>query len=54
MIALRKLAARLRTRKFSTAEVAAMFDISIVDANNIFEEVAPHGIIEKGSGKRFY
>jgi len=52
MIALRKLAAKLRNRKFSPAEAAAMLNISITQANNLFDEVASLGIVEKGNGKR--
>ena len=52
MIALRKVAARLRNRKFTASEVAAMFGLSTPQANNLIDEVVPLGIVEKGNGKR--
>jgi len=52
MITLRKLTAKFWDRKFSPAEAAAMLDISVTQANNLFDEVAPLGIVEKGNGKR--
>jgi uncharacterized protein (DUF433 family) len=52
MIALRKLVARLRNRKFTATEVAAMFNLSVSQVNNLIDELTTLNIVEKGNGKR--
>jgi uncharacterized protein (DUF433 family) len=53
MVSLRKIAARLRNRKFAASEAAAMLNLSVPQVNNLIDEVSSLGIAEKGNGKRW-
>jgi len=52
MLAVRAIAARLRNRKFTTSEVAAMFGSTLAQVNNLIDEVAQAGAAQAGGGKR--
>jgi uncharacterized protein (DUF433 family) len=52
MIARQILAAKLRNRKFTTAEASAMFGLSQKQINHLVEEIAPLGFASAGQGER--
>src|SRR3990172_4118587 len=52
MLALRVVAARLRNRKFTPSEVAAMFGFTATHVNNLIDEIASVGVAQVGNRKR--
>jgi len=52
MLALRAVAARLRNRKFTPSEVAAMFGFTATHVNNLIDEVASVGVAHVGNRRR--
>jgi uncharacterized protein (DUF433 family) len=51
-VALRLIAAKLKNRQFTTAEVGAMLGLTTTEVNNLIDEVARPGIARAGRGKR--
>ena len=52
MVALRAIVAKLRNRKFTVAEAAAMTGISVQQVNNLLDEIVPLGLAHAGNRKR--
>src|SRR5688572_21523460 len=51
-VALSVIAAKLRNRQFTTAEVGAMLGLAITEVNNLIDEVAGLGAARAGKGTR--
>jgi uncharacterized protein (DUF433 family) len=52
MLPLRKIVAKLRNRRFSPSEAAAILDLTSTQINNLADEVSELGIVQTGVGKR--
>jgi uncharacterized protein (DUF433 family) len=52
MPALRTIAARLRNRKFTPAEICAMFGLTPAHVNNLIDEIVTVGVAQTGNRKR--
>jgi uncharacterized protein (DUF433 family) len=51
-VALRVIAAKLKNRHFTTAEVGAMLGLATAEVNNLIDEIAGLGVAHAGTGKR--
>jgi uncharacterized protein (DUF433 family) len=51
-VALKVIAAKLKSRHFTTAQVGAMLGLATTEVNNLIDEIAGPGIARAGQGKR--